>query len=79
MSGRILATYKLLPNFQYCEKLDCFVDDVSNVDEKIPSPKPPSLKKAEIFDLSLYAEVDERAISVSLCIYLIIYLFWDAL
>ena len=65
MSGRILATYKLLPTFQYYEKLDCYVDDINSVNDKIPPPKPPPTKKAEIFDLKQFKEVDERALCVS--------------
>ena len=66
MSGSIFATYQLLPTFEYCERLDCYVDDVTSVNERIPPPKPPPTKKAEIFDLNMYNEVDERALNVSI-------------
>ena len=65
MSGCILATYKLMPTFEYYEKLDCYVDDINKVNQKIPPPQHAPTKKAEIFDLSKYSEVDERAINVS--------------
>lgn len=62
--GRLLATYPLLPSFQYCEALDCYVDRLDLLDEDIPPPHPPPTKKSEIFSLEEYADVDERAINV---------------
>lgn len=62
-SGRLLATYPLLPSFQYCEKLDCYVDDIDALDPDIPEPHPPPTKKADIFDASDYADVDARAVN----------------
>ena len=65
MSSSILATYKLLPTFEYCDRLECYVDDVSSVSKRIPAPQAPPTKKSEVFDLTRYSDVDKRALSVS--------------
>ncbi|XP_052213451.1 uncharacterized protein LOC127832191 isoform X2 [Dreissena polymorpha] len=61
--GRLLATYPLVSSFEYCERLDCYVDSLDLLDPNIPGPRPPSTRKSEIFDERDYEEVDERAIT----------------
>ena len=63
--GRLLATYPLLPSFQFCDRLSCYVDRLDLLDPDLPGPHPPPTKKADIFDLKEYDDVDARAILVS--------------
>ncbi|XP_060563532.1 hillarin-like [Ruditapes philippinarum] len=51
------------PTFKYSDKLDCYVDDISALDPDIPGPHPPPTKKAEIFNLDDYIDVDNRAVN----------------
>lgn len=59
--GRLLSTYQLIPSFKECAELHCFADDVEKA-KLLPPPVPPPTKKHEIFDISKYRKVDERAV-----------------
>nr|XP_022341994.1 uncharacterized protein LOC111135861 isoform X3 [Crassostrea virginica] len=59
--GRLLSTYQLIPSFKECEELHCFADDVEKA-KLLPPPVPPPTKKYDIFDITKYRKVDERAV-----------------
>ncbi|XP_076086199.1 uncharacterized protein LOC143056904 isoform X2 [Mytilus galloprovincialis] len=59
--GRLLATYQLVPTFERSDRHHCFIDSLENIDN-LPAPLPPPTTKQQIFDVSKYSHVDDRAL-----------------